>query len=211
MTDQTPQAESLDTLYREWAELREMTERKTPEGVSEAEKERFQDETGTAMIVLEGRIVAIPATTLHDAYIQFAILDFWNDGGRIAPTSAQDGYAVFRRRLKRFVGNADEAVDSDDPFPAWAEEWEAAYVTYRAGTSGIDPVDGCRLAELTDPIDAVEYKIINAPARTIAGVVVKLRVLTNWLEAGDKIPDYLAKTALAGAEHVMHDAERLGN
>ena len=106
MTDQTPQAESLDTLYREWAELREMTERKTPEGVSEAEKERFQDETGTAMIVLEGRIVAIPATTLHDAYIQFSILDYWNEAYPIAPMSAQDGYAVFKQRVERLAGAA---------------------------------------------------------------------------------------------------------
>ena len=179
------QAESLAALYREWAELREITKRETPEGVSEDEEDRFQDETGSAMIGLEGRIMAAPAATLRDAYFQFAILDYWNEASPFVPTSAEDGYAVFKRRVEEFVGNADEAVDSDDPFPAWAEEWEAAYVTYRAGTSGIDPVDGCRLAELTDPIDAVEYKIINAPARTIAGLVVNLLVLTNWLEAGD--------------------------
>ena len=67
-----------------------------------------------------------------------------------------------------------------------------------------DDVDR-RLAELAKPLNAVEKKIRDTPARTVTGIVAKLRVLSN-IRPQDEQPtwdDVLIQGAHAGAEHVM--------
>ena len=96
---------------------------------------------------------------------------------------------------------AAAAVDPDDPFPAWLAEWEAAHAAYETGG---------KTEELDKPVQAAENKIIDTPTRTIAGVVAKLRMMVHLVEeVGHEPPDNLAATALAGAECVMRDFERL--
>ena len=95
---------------------------------------------------------------------------------------------------------------TQDPFPAWLAEWEAALAAYDA--SGQDEELDRPVEALDRPVEALEKKITKAPTRTIAGVVAKLRIMIHLSVVGFEPPKKLYRTALDGAEHVM--AERLG-
>ena len=157
---------------------------------------------------LANRISATPAHTLGGVFeklkiVRLALGDVAHGGDENLDAYQTDSDEPWFTSVMRDFDRLTQPASStpDDPFPEWLAEWEAALIILNRAH---DPFDEDAVKAAYERINPIQADIIKRSTRTIAGVVAKLRMLVYYdEELGSEIPDNLANTALAGAEHIM--------
>ena len=170
--------EALAALWQEWQRLWEANKK----AVEEAQDDKLASETFTALMAVEKRMEDMPARTAAGVWNKLQVAGVWIDTNRGSPDEDKMG-VVERLTLSALAdlermsqGIAPSTIKEpviDEPLLALERRWRAAVKAHEE--AGIDTEE----ERLTESLEA-QKKILTTPARSVAGVLVKLHVYAGW-------------------------------